>query len=134
MQIPDFASNVEETASSAELLESKSMARHAELTELAGKFNTEYYKEEDENIKEMMRILEIESKEYKEMIRKVASQRQKLTGALNLMKYFKPFHDPEFFEMKMNLSSPKGLRVFFNKSQNHSALLNKRIQNDLKKV
>ena len=36
--------------------------------------------------------------------------------------------------MKVNLSSAKGLRVFFKKGQSHSALLNKKVQAELKKV
>lgn len=36
--------------------------------------------------------------------------------------------------MKLNLSSPKGLKHFYKKAQNHAALLNKKVQNDLKKA
>lgn len=68
------------------------------------------------------------------MCKKADTQRNKLVVAYNLIKYFQPFQDPQLFEMKMNLSSPKGLKVFMKKAQNHSALLNKRVQTDLKKA
>ena len=62
------------------------------------------------------------------------SLRNKLGVVLNLIKYFKCFHDSELFDIKLNLSTPKGLRAFFKKLNNHSSLLNKKMQGDLKKI
>ena len=82
----------------------------------------------------MMRILEIENKEFKEISRREKNTRSKLASADRLIKYFQPFKDPEFFEMKVNLSSPKGLKNFMKKAQNHSALLKQKVQGELKKA
>lgn len=46
-------------------------------------------------------------------------------GASSLIRYFGPFHDSELFRIKMHLSTEKGLRRFFKRAQDHSALLNK---------
>ena len=105
------------------------MGRYEELTEMAGKFKIFYGRQEEETIKEMLKALENENKEYKEICKKEKIAKNKLNAAAKLIKYFKPFHDPELFQMKVNLSSPKGLRVFFKKAQNHSALINKKVQN-----
>lgn len=68
------------------------------------------------------------------MCKRADTQRNKLVAAYNLIRYFQPFHDTQLFEIKMNLSTPKGIKVFIKKAQNHSALLNKRVQAELKKA
>jgi uncharacterized membrane protein len=93
-----------------------------------------YAKEDDTIIKEVLKALESENKEFKEICRKEKIAQNKLVVASKLINYFQPFHDPELLEMKLNLSSPKGLKHFYKKAQSHSALLNKKVQSELKKA
>ena len=134
MDIPTFVNLLEENASTLTCSEEKAFNRHTELTELSAKMKFSYSKQDDETIKEMMRILESENKEYKEISRREKNARSKLISANRLIKYLQPFHDSELFEMKVNLSSPKGLKNFMRKAQNHSALLNQKVQGELKKA
>ena len=134
MDIPAFIDRIEEIASTFASSEESAFKRHAELVEVSAKMKLSYGKQDDETIKEMMRVLEIENKEYKEISRRERNARNKLVSANKLIRYFQPFHNPELFEMKVNLSSPKGLKTFMRKAQNHSALLNQKVQGELKKA
>ena len=82
----------------------------------------------------MLKILEKENKDFKEICKREKNAQSKLISALKLIKYFQPFHDSQLLEMKLNLSSPKGLRQFIKKAQNHSALLSKKVQGELAKA
>ena len=97
MDIPTFVNLLEENASALTCSEEKAFNRHTELTELSAKMKFSYSKQDDETIKEMMRILESENKEYKEISRREKNARSKLISANRLIRYFQPFHGSELF-------------------------------------
>ena len=66
VDIPTFIAKVEKAANDIQNCEEKAFNRYSEMTELAGKFKVGYCREEDETIKEMLKILETENKDFKE--------------------------------------------------------------------
>ena len=69
------------------------MERYEELSEMSGKAKISYVRQEDETIKEMLRILQNENKEYKEISKREKNAATKIYSALKLIKYFQHFHD-----------------------------------------
>ena len=55
--MPSFVRNVEETGSQVKVSEERAMGRYEELTEMAGKFKIFYGRQEEETIKEMLKVL-----------------------------------------------------------------------------
>jgi hypothetical protein len=134
VDVNQFVSNVEELADSLEQKENLAFSRHGELTDLAGKLKTDYSRADDEVIHILIKALEAEHKEFRELCRRESNSRGKLQTALRLISYFKAYQDPQLLEIKLNLSSPKGLRTFLRKAESHSALLNRKVLGELRKV
>jgi len=56
--------------------------------------------------------MEIEAEDYKKSYARIEVLRKRLNEIVKLHQYFKFMGDHELYEIKLNLSSPKGLRKF----------------------